>query len=64
MLTVIGIGPGSEAMMTEEAVTALKEAEVVVGYKNLYPSGETSGGRQRSHQNRHAQRDRTLPSGH
>ncbi len=33
MLTVIGIGPGSEAMMTEEAVTALKEAEVVVGYK-------------------------------
>lgn len=33
MLTVIGIGPGSEAMMTEEAVTALKAAEVVVGYK-------------------------------
>ncbi|EOY9126037.1 precorrin-3B C(17)-methyltransferase [Providencia stuartii] len=33
MLTVIGIGPGSEAMMTEEAITALKEAEVVVGYK-------------------------------
>ncbi|MBW5407821.1 precorrin-3B C(17)-methyltransferase [Morganella morganii] len=33
MLTVIGIGPGSEAMMTGEAITALKEAEVVVGYK-------------------------------
>ena len=26
MLTVIGIGPGSETMMTEEAVTAPKEA--------------------------------------
>lgn len=33
MLTVIGIGPGSEAMMTLEAIEALKEAEVVVGYK-------------------------------
>ncbi|MDR0805897.1 MAG: precorrin-3B C(17)-methyltransferase [Enterobacteriaceae bacterium] len=33
MLTVIGIGPGSEAMMTQEAIAALQEAEVVVGYK-------------------------------
>lgn len=33
MLTVIGIGPGSEAMMTGEAIEALKDAEVVVGYK-------------------------------
>ncbi len=33
MLTVIGIGPGSEAMMTQEAIAALEEAEVVVGYK-------------------------------
>lgn len=33
MLTVIGIGPGSEAMMTGEAIEALKDAEIVVGYK-------------------------------
>ncbi|MCC8365701.1 precorrin-3B C(17)-methyltransferase [Xenorhabdus sp. PB61.4] len=33
MLTVIGIGPGSEAMMTQEAITALKAADIVVGYK-------------------------------
>ncbi len=33
MLTVIGIGPGSEAMMTQDAIAALKEADVVVGYK-------------------------------
>lgn len=33
MLTVIGIGPGSEAMMTQEAIAALQEAEIVVGYK-------------------------------
>lgn len=33
MLSVIGIGPGSEAMMTQEAIDALQRAEVVVGYK-------------------------------
>ena len=33
MLTVIGIGPGREAMMTQEAMAALQEAEIVVGYK-------------------------------
>ena len=33
MLTVIGIGPGSFAMMTQEAIAALQEAEIVVGYK-------------------------------
>ncbi|MDC9598349.1 precorrin-3B C(17)-methyltransferase [Xenorhabdus anantnagensis] len=33
MLTVIGIGPGSEAMMTQEAIAALKAADIVVGYK-------------------------------
>lgn len=33
MLTVIGIGPGSETMMTQEAIAALQEAEIVVGYK-------------------------------
>lgn len=33
MLYVIGIGPGSEATMTLEALDALKEAEVIVGYK-------------------------------
>ncbi|EHD22385.1 MULTISPECIES: precorrin-3B C(17)-methyltransferase [Brenneria] len=33
MLTVIGIGPGSEAMMTQEAIAAIQQAEIVVGYK-------------------------------
>ena len=33
MLTVIGIGPGSQAMMTMEAVEALQAAEIIVGYK-------------------------------
>ena len=33
MLSVIGIGPGSQAMMTMEAVEALQAAEIVVGYK-------------------------------
>ncbi|MBD2810272.1 precorrin-3B C(17)-methyltransferase [Xenorhabdus sp. Vera] len=33
MLTVIGIGPGREAMMTQEAIAALKAADIVVGYK-------------------------------
>ena len=30
MLNVIGIGPGSQAMMTMEAVEALQAAEIVV----------------------------------
>ncbi|QTF09242.1 precorrin-3B C(17)-methyltransferase [Brenneria izadpanahii] len=33
MLTVIGIGPGSESMMTQEAIAAIREADIVVGYK-------------------------------
>lgn len=33
MLSVIGIGPGSQAMMTMEAIEALQAAEIVVGYK-------------------------------
>lgn len=33
MLSVIGIGPGSEAMMTQKAIAALQEADIVVGYK-------------------------------
>lgn len=33
MLYVIGIGPGSQAMMTIEALDAIKDAEVIVGYK-------------------------------
>lgn len=33
MLTVIGIGPGSESMMTQEAIAAIREAEIIVGYK-------------------------------
>lgn len=30
---VVGIGPGREGMMTGEALTALDEAEVMIGYK-------------------------------
>ncbi|EEB0129369.1 cobalt-precorrin-3B C(17)-methyltransferase, partial [Salmonella enterica subsp. enterica serovar Derby] len=33
MLSVIGIGPGSQSMMTMEAIEALQAAEIVVGYK-------------------------------
>ncbi|WP_058911272.1 precorrin-3B C(17)-methyltransferase [Entomohabitans teleogrylli] len=33
MLSVIGIGPGSQAMMTSEAIAALEQAQVIVGYK-------------------------------
>ena len=33
MLSVIGIGPGSQAMMTVEATEALQAADIVVGYK-------------------------------
>ncbi|WP_036773321.1 precorrin-3B C(17)-methyltransferase [Photorhabdus australis] len=33
MLTVIGIGPGNESMMTQEAIAAIREAEIIVGYK-------------------------------
>ncbi|VEC91841.1 precorrin-3B C17-methyltransferase [Salmonella enterica subsp. enterica] len=35
MLSVIGIGPGSQAMMTMEAIEALQAAEIVVGYKPI-----------------------------
>ncbi|MGE4752623.1 precorrin-3B C(17)-methyltransferase [Yersinia enterocolitica] len=33
MLTVIGIGPGSESMMTQDAIAAIRAAEIIVGYK-------------------------------
>lgn len=33
MLTVVGIGPGSEAMMTEQAIAAIRDADIIVGYK-------------------------------
>ncbi|WP_323838402.1 precorrin-3B C(17)-methyltransferase [Photorhabdus africana] len=33
MLTVIGIGPGNESMMTQDAIAAIQEAEIIVGYK-------------------------------
>ncbi len=36
-IKVIGIGPGSRSDMTEAAVGALREAEVVVGYKIYLP---------------------------
>ncbi|VFR99950.1 precorrin-3B C17-methyltransferase [Salmonella enterica subsp. enterica serovar Typhimurium] len=41
MLSVIGIGPGSQAMMTMEAIEALQAAEIVVGYKTYHPPGES-----------------------
>ncbi|MGL5711842.1 MAG: precorrin-3B C(17)-methyltransferase [Paraclostridium sp.] len=33
MIYVIGIGPGSREMMTMEAIDAMKDSEVIVGYK-------------------------------
>ncbi len=33
MLYVIGIGPGDQATMTEEAIRAIYDAEIIVGYK-------------------------------
>ena len=32
MITVVGMGPGKEAMMTEEALAALDRADVIIGY--------------------------------
>ncbi len=56
MIVAVGIGPGDEALLTGEAVDALADAEVVVGYapyveliSGLLPVGaqvETSGMRQ------------------
>ena len=33
MIYVIGIGPGCRDLMTQEAISAMEEAEVIVGYK-------------------------------
>ena len=33
MIYVIGIGPGSRNLMTEEAIKAIEDSEVIVGYK-------------------------------
>lgn len=33
MLYVIGIGPGGRATMTQEAINAIQDAEIIVGYK-------------------------------
>lgn len=33
MITVVGIGPGDRAHMTQAAIRAIEEAEVIVGYK-------------------------------
>lgn len=32
MIKVVGMGPGNELMMTQQAITALEEADVIVGY--------------------------------
>ncbi|MBQ6583016.1 MAG: precorrin-3B C(17)-methyltransferase [Mogibacterium sp.] len=31
-ITIVGIGPGAESMMTGEAIAALEEADVIIGY--------------------------------
>ena len=36
-ITVIGIGPGSAADMTQAAVAAIGSADVIVGYKVYIP---------------------------
>ena len=33
MIYVIGIGPGAKETMTLQALEALKDAEVIIGYK-------------------------------
>ena len=33
MIYVIGIGPGCRDLMTQEAISAMEDAEVIVGYK-------------------------------
>ena len=33
MIYVIGIGPGCRGLMTQEAISAMEDAEVIVGYK-------------------------------
>ena len=33
MIYVIGIGPGNRDLMTQEAISAMEDAEVIVGYK-------------------------------
>ena len=33
MIYVIGIGPGCKNLMTMEAINAIEDAEVIVGYK-------------------------------
>lgn len=32
MISIVGIGPGSESMMTHEAIEALERADVIIGY--------------------------------
>ena len=42
---IVGMGPGKEEMMTGEALKALEEADVIVGYPvyiNLLGSGKRS----------------------
>ena len=36
MIYVIGIGPGSKELMTMQCIDAIKDAEVIVGYKNIH----------------------------
>ena len=40
MIYVIGIGPGCRDLMTQEAISAMEDAEVIVGYKTYIKLGE------------------------
>ncbi|STQ79040.1 Cobalt-precorrin-3B C(17)-methyltransferase [Hafnia alvei] len=51
MLYVIGIGPGSQSMMTLEAIEAIRDADIIVGYKTYTPLGKSPDHRERGDQN-------------
>ncbi len=36
MLYVIGLGPGKEELMSQEALEAIKDCEIIVGYSHLH----------------------------
>lgn len=37
-ISIVGIGPGDESSMTPEALAALQQCDVVVGYKYYFNS--------------------------
>lgn len=40
-ITVVGLGPGDESLMTGQAIDAIKRADVIVGYKYYFKFVET-----------------------